>query len=702
MPRVVQRGIPETADPAPGASPARPSTPHEGRFARVVTGLPESLAAVVAGFSVGPMVLLLLGHFDAAIAVPLGCLGAVAAAWFCGVPARAAGRIELGCTLAAIAAAAAWVGYNVRYTAQDVYATRDPATYTITARWLVDHESLQIHAQPGIFGSPPGGIIASGSYAQISGDVLNVQGNHLLPALLALSARLFGTGALFTTNVVLTGLALLVFYGLARRVVDARLALVAMVGLAVSMPLIYVGRDTYSEPLAMLFLMGSLALVHRGFTSRRLADFALAGLVGGSATMVRIDSYGALIALVVAAIVVASVGNGYRRRERYAAALALLAGAAVPTLIGWLDLAKLARQYYDAQHHNIILLLVALGSVAAVSPAVVWIAHRNPARRWLSGTRTRTVLTLVINALLVLTSVALATRPLWSTTRGVRNLNLENMQRRWGAPVDGTRTYNEQTVHWLALYVGWPTLVLAVAGYALLVSSVLRRRDYALAAVVTMGLTMSALYLWSPQIAPDQPWAMRRYVPVVLPLLVVAAVAALQQVWQWGRARAAGRPIVALACVYLVAFPAWVSWPMRHVRDEVPQLPQVQAICAAVGSRGAIVEVDAAAIFGYGQTLRSFCNVPTIGLVGATPDQLAAVKRSVTAHGRVLYVLSQDPARAQYAAGSTPPAFSRVVVQRWPTQINKAPDTADGQTYTMFLSTVDDAGFAHPVPPPSR
>src|SRR5207244_12995859 len=59
-------------------------------------------------------------------------------------------------SVAAAAFAVGWILYNVRYTAQDVYATRDPATYTISGRWLVDHASLQIHTRPDVFGSPAG------------------------------------------------------------------------------------------------------------------------------------------------------------------------------------------------------------------------------------------------------------------------------------------------------------------------------------------------------------------------------------------------------------------------------------------------------------------------------------------------------------------------------------------------------------------
>ncbi|MCU1656606.1 MAG: Dolichyl-phosphate-mannose-protein mannosyltransferase [Pseudonocardiales bacterium] len=697
MPRAAQRGVGapvlDTLDPPPEVQ-------DRTWLARATVATPESIASAVAGFCIGPMVLLLLGHFTAPLAIPLGCLGALVAVWCCGVPTGRVSRLDVACTLAAIAVAVAWLAYNIRYTAQDVYATRDPATYTITGRWLVDHASLQIHTHPEIFGSPPGAEIASGSYAQVSGDVLNGQGNHLLSALLALAGSVFGTGAIFGTNTVLAALALYVFFGVARRVVAAPLALLAMTAFAVSMPLVYVSRDAFSEPLTMLFLMGSLALVHRAFASRRIADFALAGLVGGSSAMARIDSYAALLALVFAAIVVAALAPVGQRRAASGRALALLVGAAVPTLLGWLDLTHLARQYFDSQHHNITLLLTALGALLLIAPVLVWLAWLPRVRTWLTAARVRQRIAVAVSAVVVLAFAFLASRPLWQATRGPRRIDLENMQARWGATVDGTRTYEEQSVHWLALYVGWPTVVLAVAGYIVLVGDVVRRRAYSLVGVLAMGFSLSALYLWNCQVAPDQPWAMRRYVPVVLPLLLVAASAGLQALWRWQRLRVVARSAVIVLAAVLLGFPAATMWPMRHVRDEVPQLTQVNALCSAIGPRGAVVEVDPQAIFGYGQTLRSYCNVPTIGLVGATPVQLADMRRSVAAHGRVLYVLSQDNARTtRYATPAPVAPFSVVTVQRWPTQINVAPREPDTQTYAMFLSTVDAAGLAHPVPP---
>jgi hypothetical protein len=301
----------------------------------------------------------------------------------------------------------------------------------------------------------------------------------------------------------------------------------------------------------------------------------------------------------------------------------------------------------------------------------------------------------VAAAVLAVVFVVLASRPAWQTTHGVFNPDLVNMQIRWRAAVDGTRTYNEQTLHWQALYYGWVTVAVAFAGYGVLLAMLVRRRRYELGALLGMGLPMSALYLWNCEVSPDQPWAMRRYVPVIIPLFLIAAAAAVR--WAWRRTQGRRwviRPLVAAVVVYAVVFPFMVTWPMRHVREENGQLAQLNAICTAVGKDGAVVEADPATIFGYGQSVRSFCGVPAIGLPGASPRQLADVAAAVRAHGRVAYVLAQN---AALAGGDPHDAFAVVHVQRWPNQIDKAPNQPDHQEYAVWLSRVDPSGRLVPL-----
>lgn len=685
--------------------PRRP----EARSARVgadrwlpqlAAGSPELVAAAVAGFSIGPMILLLAGTFHAALAIPLGLVGAAIAMWLCGLPAEPASRRALAFTAAAAVLALAWFLYNQHYYAQDVYATRDPATYGIAGRWLMDNPSLNVPVHTEIFGTPNGSTLDASGFQVARRGILHAQGNHLLPVLISLAGSAFGVTALLKANIAIGALALFVFFGLARRIVGEPFALLAMATFAVSLPFIYVTRDSYSEPLMLLFLVGGLALLERAVTSWRVADFALAGFVVACAAMVRIDSYVALLAVILAAFAVAGLASADRRRAAAVRAGALILGAAGPMLLGWLDLTWLSALYYRQLHSQVTAQLAAMAVLLVVGPAIAWLGWRPSLRARFASDASRRRLAIGAVMLVVGVFAFLATRPWWQVTRREPpNINLENMQRDSHVAIDGTRLYNEQSVNWQAMYFGWPTVVLAVAGYALLLAAVIRRRTYALVGTLTMAIIVSALYLWDCQIVADQPWASRRFVPVVMPLLLIAAAAALRALWTWQRAQPWPRMVVIVAAVLAVAVPLSVTIPMASTRDEAGQLAQLKAICTAVGPHGAVVELDRSVKAGYGQAIRSYCGVPTIAVVEAVPSQLAAIRTSVIAHGRTLFALSQDPTNTHYATSGDVPPFSTVTTQRWPNVINQPPTERTHPMTILFLSTVDAAGLAHPVPP---
>jgi hypothetical protein len=690
---------------------ARAGRPGSGALSgplltRLLVDSPDLVVSALAGFSLGPMILLLSGHFSRVPVIVLGLVGAVVAVRIRGVAPGPGDRSAAGWTGGAIALVIAWFAANVGFSAQNVYATRDPATYDITARWLMDHATLHIATNPALFGagfdSCNGNVgrLCNGSagFSPVSSTELYSQGNHLMPALAAVGGWLFGVDGLFKTNVVLGGLALLALFGLARRVVGGPWALVATAAIAVSMPMIYVSRDTYSEPLMMLFLMGALGLLHHALGTRRVRDFALAGVVAGCSTMVRIDSYGALLAIIVAAGAVAGFGAAARRRSACAGAAALLVGAAVPGVIGWLDLTWLSYGYYRDQRSNIVLEVKAVAAVFVLTLLVVALLWRPGVRRVLAAEATRRRLATAAGAAVVLVFAYLLSRPLWMTGhQRMNNPTLAAWQRQSHVAVDGTRTYAEQTVNWLGEYYGWPTVALGVAGYVLLIHRLVRAKEFVLVGLLFMGLSMSALYLSNPQITPDQPWAMRRYVPVILPILLIAAAAALRALYE--RRQRWAQVVAVLGAVCAVAFPLAVAARLWNVREEYGQYAQVQAICAAVGKDGAVVEVDAYSLAAYGQTMRSYCNVPSIGLVGATPAQLAAMNAAVSAHHRRLFVMSRDSGKVPFAAGGSTTPFSTVITKAWPHFVGGPPTLPGGLATPIYLGTVGADGRVSSVKP---
>jgi hypothetical protein len=231
-----------------------------------------------------------------------------------------------------------------------------------------------------------------------------------------------------------------------------------------------------------------------------------------------------------------------------------------------------------------------------------------------------------------------------------------------------------------------------------------------------MGGAMSALYLWTAQITPDQPWASRRFVPVVIPVLLLAAGLTVVTLWR-ARPETAGasgpfsalwrllgrwaRPVGVLAAAAIVIIPAVVTFPVRTAREQYPVLGQIQAICRATGPQAAFVMIDAATRAQYQQTVRSYCDVPAIGMINASPTQLATMVAAVRAHGRTLYALSTIPAPLHVVAGTpTPPRpFSSFPIQRFPQAIDAAPSKARHDQATVYLGQVQPDGLLRLLPP---
>ena len=113
---------------------------------------------------------------------------------------------------------------------------------------------------------------------------------------------------------------------------------------------------------------------------------------------------------------------------------------------------------------------------------------------------------------------------------------VEQVQRFQNMAVDPTRSYYENATIWLSWYVGWATLALALGGACWLAWEQIagRRRVWAPAFLMFFG--MATAVLLAPSITPDHPWADRRFVPVVLPGLVLFAVAAIAVVVHSARA----------------------------------------------------------------------------------------------------------------------------------------------------------------------
>ena len=301
----------------------------------------------------------------------------------------------------------------------------------------------------------------------------------------------------------------------------------------------------------------------------------------------------------------------------------------------------------------------------------------------------------VAAGLVVVAGVYLASRPLWQVVRqdptdpGARYV--AGMQARQGLPVDGGRTYAEQTVAWLSWYVGPVALVVALVVLAVLVRrAVLSAQsrlvdDWLPALLVAAGSTL--LTLMRPGITPDHPWADRRLL-IALPLVVALVVTGLT--WVVRRTVAADRAwlgvLVTGVAAALVVVPALVAtWPHRAGGVERGSLAAVDSVCASLDpSRDVVLAVDSRAANEWPQVVRGMCGVPALSTTSglrADPERLAStvatVKEQLASRGLRLVLLSADSAEALTRLGAAPVPATDVTVREDEHVLERRPSRTD-------------------------
>jgi Dolichyl-phosphate-mannose-protein mannosyltransferase len=689
----------------PGTAPASSPRPTAAQLvAALVEASPLLLPAALAGFSLVAMALLQLGLFRPLLVLPLGLAAALAAAGVVGLerPEPLGGPRWLDG--AALAVAAAFAAVNSRFSAENLKVFRDPATYTLTGQWLERHDSLPIPVQPEVFGAGSGVSFYTLGFDPLSTPgFVHSQFSNLVPGLLAVGGWLGGDRLLLRVNILLGAGALLAVYGLARQFTGRFWALAAVAALAVSLPLLYFSRNPYSEPVTLLFLAGGLALLAEAVRRDRARVYGLAGLVLGSSTLARIDGFFFLLAVPMFAVVALAAAPPGRRRRVAGQVAAALAGVAAPAVVAVANLANLSPTYFTALGGELRLTLAALAAVAALGVVVVALAwrtrllHRVAAAtgRWLPGAGAAAV---------VVVAAVGASRPLWYVGRTANPEPsqpgyIEFLQRAGRQAVDGSRTYAEQTIAWLSWYWGPVTVALGVLGVAAGVYRLLRRGDLRLVAPLGMFLPAAVLYLSVPA-TPDQVNAMRRFLPVVVPGLLLGAAAALGLLAR--RSRAALAVATALACV-MVLFPAAVSARVFTARQGVPQLAEVRNLCANLPAGAALVVTGGLATT-YQQTVRSNCDgVPVAGLAAerVSAASLGRIAAAAAAHQRRLYLATMDPRElpGEVADGGRLQPVSCVRVSHLNAVLERAPDAAGAEQRSLYLGAVTPDGTLTPAPP---
>ena len=426
---------------------------------------------------------------------------------------------------------------------------RDMAVYANHAIYMSHHGRLDVPYPEGVEADalPPGWVGFSGVYS--TEPTLTVQFAHVFPAWLAQAFAAFGYGGMLRVNAVLAVVALLALFVLARRFMSEGIAALAVLFVAFNAGQVWVVRNTLTETMTQLFVAVGLLFLTAPNPARPRAAAAWAGVAIGMTALVRLDSL-VLLPLLIAGHAVASILPSdeefdLRTTTFYAAALPMF-GIAVAYYVGF-------SRPYIALH----LPMVAPIGVATLVAVVLYAASRLPrvrdlAARVLSATPT---LIAASGIVILLAGYAYFIRP--------RIQPFELLPVETPVPV---RSHVEDAMRNLAAYVTPPVLWMAIVQWVLAMACAVRLRMVSLLPVLVLVGGFSAMYFWNQSITPDHFWAIRRFMPIILPGTILLAAS-----FGWlvaSRLPSRWRPIViGLACVALAAHSFRIGNPVYFVAE---------------------------------------------------------------------------------------------------------------------------------------
>jgi hypothetical protein len=527
--------------------------------------------------------------------------------------------------------------FQAIYHSQFVIDQLDAASYMNFATWISGHGSLPIPQNAAAFGNAPGITFASAAFYQVGSSIVP-QFMAGLPMLLSLGFWAGGVRLALLFAPVLGALGVFTFGGLVARLVGPRWAPFGALAIAIGIPEAYVSRNTYSETLAQIVLLGGLSLwidsqrTDRGEedagryrthwrTHARSASHVLAGVTGllfGISLLVRIDGPADVL------FVVPFCGLLVLRRQRQV--IPLVIGMLIGLVYGAVDGWFLTRPYLTGTNRSSVEYMVAaffLITLATVA-AVWWLRRRGSELR----AAPKPWLLTAVTALPFIVIAVFIVRPY--------------VERNWHA-----LQYAPLSLHWIYWYTGFSTIAFAVIATAMLG----RRCVKGEAPVWVLPLlTFTWAIVWfllRPAITAHQPYASRRLVPAVLPGLVLLAV--WLAAWLGRKSRVihlvsvpdylkrSPRVFVIACCAGAIFLPPMIgnfglglksggplgvmpsSDGLALQRAYVGEVAAIDKICQSIPPNSSVLIADFMLYWQFEENIRGTCDVPVAAVQTVVP-----------------------------------------------------------------------------------
>jgi hypothetical protein len=523
------------------------------------------------------------------------------------------------------------------YHSDFVIVQLDAASYMEFATWISKHGSLPIPQDTAAFGHASGITFWSAAFYNVGSSIVP-QFMAGLPMLLSLGFWAGGAQLALLWGPVLGALGIFTFGGLVARLVTPRWAPFAALAMAIGIPEAYASRNTYSETLAQILLLGALSLwidsqrtdrgeedagrwrahwrSHARSASHVLA--AVTGLLFGITLLVRIDGPADIL------FVVPFCGLLVLRRQRQV--IPLIVGMIAGLVYGTVDSLFLTLPYLKTNLKSVVMMAAAfiLFTVATVL-VVRWLRKRGSELRTPPGPR----LVRAVTAAPFIVIAVFLIRPY--------------VERNWHA-----LQYAPLSLHWIYWYTGASTIAFAVIATAMLGRRCVKGEAPVWVLPLLTFAWATIWFLLRPAITPHQPYASRRLVPAVLPGLILLAV--WLSAWLARRSSVvhlvnvprylerSPRLFVIACCAGAIFLPPMIgnfglglksggpigvmpySDGLAFQRAYVGEVAAVERICQGIPANASVLIADYTLNQQFAQDIRGTCNVPVAGVEWVDPS----------------------------------------------------------------------------------
>lgn len=433
------------------------------------------------------------------------------------------------------------------------FGGRDPGIYVGTAVQISRLGKLKVEDPliQGLRENYPD--IFMDSYLKFMGVFTEIHGNtyytnpqffHAYSAWLAAGHRFFGFDGFLYVTPILALISMLVIYALVSSLWSRRTGFWTVILLGLNIAQIWYARGPYSEILSQLVIWLSSFFIVQAWKNKHTPMAVLAGLAAGTALLARLDNIFVAVPAGLSLILILGYDKGNLRRWIWAFILSL--GAMYIIFVSYA--LKFNRDY---ARHLLILespvpdsfslgkLFLVLGAIAVVGVIIVILLRNQWARlvEWVESRRRPIALGIGIGLVFLFVWLYFI-RPL--------NPNPDLLP-------DGNRTFREESLIRLGWYISPLGILLALGGFIDFIYNRFRKQHIF---PILFMLTFCTLYLYDPRIYPDHFWAVRRYVPVIIPSFTIFMAYALDRLSQLAigkmKLKLLSLAALALLCVFLI------------------------------------------------------------------------------------------------------------------------------------------------------